>query len=318
MPKKGVLLIVMLCGVCLAACSSAAATPASSLTPTEIRETKVPTQTATAVPSTATPVPSATPTPSLTPTVIYSPEPRTVEFEAQDGQVLHGTYYPSSQSPAPVIVLMHWALGDQTEWTAVARWLQNRGAEGPDPDDGEDWLNPEWFPELPEDLAPAVFTFTFRSCQKNCTEYPAGDWLLDARAAMDTASRLEGVDRDRVLAAGASIGADGAVDGCYWMNAAQEGTCLGAFALSPGSYLTVPYEDAAHELLKDQPARTLWCLHTKRDKAALNSCRSVSGGEVVDFGPRDLHGLELINSDLEPSALDHLIQFIESSLAIGQ
>jgi len=318
MLKKGLVLVLMLFGLGLAACGPAADTPASSLTPTEVRETELPADTPTPAPPTASPVPSATPTPSLTPTVIYPPEPRTVEFEARDGQVLHGTYYPSSQSPAPVIVLMHWARGDQTEWTAVARWLQNRGAEGSSPAGGEDWLNPEWFPELPQELAPAVFTFTFRSCEDSCSDFPAADWLLDARAAMDTASRLEGVDPDRVLAAGASIGADGAVDGCYWMNAAQEGTCLGAFALSPGSYLTVSYEDAAHELLKDQPARALWCLHTKRDKAALNSCRSVSGGEVVDFGPRDLHGLELINADLEPSALDHLIQFIESSLAIGQ
>jgi hypothetical protein len=314
MPKKGVLVIVMLCGLCLAACSSAAATPASSLTPTEIRETKVPTQTATAVPSTATPVPSATPTPSLTPTVIYSPEPRTVEFEAQDGQVLHGTYYPSSQSPAPVIVLMHWARGDQTEWTAVARWLQNRGAEGPDPDDGEDWLNPEWFPELPEDLAPAVFTFTFRSCQKNCTEYPAGDWLLDARAAMDTASRLEGVDRDQVLAVGASIGADGAVDGCYWMNAAGEGTCLGAFALSPGSYLTVPYEEAAQQLLEDEPVRSVWCLFGQRDEGAERSCSTVPQAQVVGWKYNGGHGLELIDPELEPSALDYLLQFIHTTL----
>jgi hypothetical protein len=35
-----------------------------------------------------------------------------IEFEAQDGQLLHGTYYPAGVNPAPVIVLMHWAPGD--------------------------------------------------------------------------------------------------------------------------------------------------------------------------------------------------------------
>ena len=317
MPDKKLWLLLIVYVLALAACGTTPEPQAITQTPTTVEETVQPTEAATAAPPTLTLTPTDTPTPTLTPTVIYGPEPRAVEFQAEDGQVLQGTYYPSGKSPAPVIVLMHWARGDQGEWSAIARWLQNRGEGGSGQPGAEDWLNPAWFPEMPEDLSPAVFTFTFRGCEGGCAEYPAADWLLDARAAMDTASQLEGVDGDRVLAVGASIGADGAVDSCYWMNAAQGGTCLGAFALSPGSYLTVPYEDAAHELLKDDPVRVLWCLHSQRDGAAQKTCRSVPRAQVRELGPNDLHGMELITPASEPSVLDDLIQFLESSVGTG-
>jgi len=40
-----------------------------------------------------------------------SPEPQTVEFQAADGQVLHGFYYPPALKPASLVVLMHWLPG---------------------------------------------------------------------------------------------------------------------------------------------------------------------------------------------------------------
>lgn len=314
MPDKKLWLLLIVYVLALAACGTTPEPQAITQTPTTVEETVQPTEAATAAPPTLTLTPTDTPTPTLTPTVIYGPEPRAVEFQAEDGQVLQGTYYPSGKSPAPVIVLMHWARGDQGEWSAVARWLQNRGEGGSDQPGAEDWLNPAWFPEMPEDLSPAVFTFTFRGCEGGCAEYPAADWLLDARAAMDTASQLEGVDGDRVLAVGASIGADGAVDSCYWMNAAQGGTCLGAFALSPGSYLTVPYQDVVFELSAEDRARPVWCLFGKRDGGAAKTCRSGSQAQLMGWEHSDEHGLELITQAWEPSALDYLLQFLSSTL----
>jgi hypothetical protein len=245
--------------------------------------------------------------------VIYPPEPREVIFEAQDGQVLTGTYYPSDESPAPVIVLMHWADGDEGEWSVISRWLQNRGLLEDVNDGGDLWLSPSWFPDMPDSLSPAVFTFTFRDCRGGCKSYPTAEWLLDAQAAMEIASMLEGVDKNRVVAVGASIGADGAVDGCQFMNETLPGTCLGAFALSPGSYLTMPYEEAAQALLNDDPPRTVWCLFTKWDDVALETCPDVSGANNIEYGYINLHGFELIMPGLVPSPLDLLLEFLESS-----
>jgi len=308
--------IIILFTLILAACGTVGE-PLPTETP---RDTAVPTITPTPAPPTITPTPTITstptdtPTPTLTPTVIYSPEPREVEFEADDGQTLQGMYFPSDESPAPVIVLMHWSRGDQGEWDVIARWLQNRGLMEDVKAGGDPWLNPGWFPEMTDAVSPAVFTFTFRDCEGGCKSYPAGGWLRDARAAMHTASQLEGVDQNRVLAAGASIGADGAVNGCYWMNETQPGTCLGAFAISPGSYLTVAYEDAAHELLGDDPPRSLWCLFGKRDDAAQETCQSVPEATLVDYGFTPRHGMELITPELDAPVLSHLMRFVESSL----
>lgn len=254
----------------------------------------------------------------MTPTVIYPPEPRDVTFEAEDGQRLQGVYYPSGESLAPVVVLMHWTRGDQSEWDAVARWLQNRGTLAGVSPGQQPWTNPGWFPAMPEPLAPAVFTFTFRGCDGGCSGFPSADWLLDARAAMEAASQLEGVDRHRVLAVGASIGADGAVDGCAWMNREHPGDCLGAFALSPGSYLTVPYPEAARELLGGDSPAELWCLFAERDNAARETCQSVPDANVVNYGYTDLHGFELITQDLDPDVLVKLVQFLEDSLEKGE
>ncbi len=314
MPRKGLFVFFILFSVALAGCAAATELPPSD-TP---QDTVVPSDTPTPAPPTLTPTPTITPTPTLTPTptatptVIYPPEPREVTFEARDGQVLIGTYYPSDESPAPVIVLMHWASGDEQDWSVIARWLQNRGLTADLKSGGRPWLTPYWFPEMPDSLSPAVFTFTFRDCEGGCKRYPSAEWLLDARAAVDAASKLEGVDKNRVVAAGASIGADGAVDGCYWMNETLPGTCLGAFALSPGSYLTEPYDDAARELLKDDPPREVWCLYAKRDDAALETCPTVPDAKVIDYGLTDLHGMELITPEISPTVLEMLIEFLET------
>ena len=47
-------------------------------------------------------------------------------------KILKGYYYPSaSDQPAPLVVLMHWVMGDMSDWYEIAPWLQNRGLENP-------------------------------------------------------------------------------------------------------------------------------------------------------------------------------------------
>jgi hypothetical protein len=247
--------------------------------------------------------PTGIPTPEGLPPL--PPDPQKVEFQAEDGQVLMGTYYPAATNPAPTVVLMHWAPGDQNEWPAIAAWLQDRGLEvtpGAEP-----WLDSSWFPPMLEGQSFAVFMFTFRGCDGGCSSYEPEGWLLDAKAAMKTASELDGVDPTRMVAIGASIGSDGAVDAC------GKG-CLGALSLSPGSYLGVPYDEAVAAV--DGAGNPVWCLAAEGDAESAPTCRSASGDLYgVTIYPSSRHGMQLIDPEVEPGALGLILDFLK--LAFG-
>lgn len=287
----------------------AAAAPTLPPTATPLPPTAAPAQPS-PVPPTLTPTPEAT-GPSL------PVEPQEIAFQAEDGREIKGLYYPGATNPAPLVVLMHWAPGDAREWDAIAPWLQNRGLAGAGAAAGaaKPWLDGTWFPELGADRSFAVFTFTFRGCEGGCRQFTRGEWLLDAQAAMRAARALEGIDPQRIVAVGASIGADGAADGCVWLNAQGEAACLGAFSLSPGDYLTVPYAEAVADLNAEPNPRPVWCLFAAEDKASAAACRSAQGAayRAVEYGGK-AHGMQLIAPDVEPSALSLLIEFLETTI----
>ncbi|MBU0705541.1 MAG: hypothetical protein KKC18_16965 [Chloroflexi bacterium] len=272
-------------------------------------------------PSPTTPPPTETPPPPTAAPVLepLPPEPQEFEFQAADGQVLLGTYYPAAVNPAPMVVLMHWAPGDGGDWIEIAYWLQNRGLGG-QTDPAAPWLDPSWFPKIPsewEEQSFGVFTFTFRGCEGGCSSFDPPGWLLDAQAAMETARALEGVDPQRIVAAGASIGADGAPDGCFWLNQQYENSCLGGFSFSPGGYLTVPYADAVNELGAEQPPKPDWCLFAVEDTDSAQACQSASGDNyrMVQYEGA-LHGMMLIDPNVEPDALLLLLEFMGLSLGL--
>jgi len=304
----------LLCAVALlivlAACSSGPATtpvekateevvsPTSTLKPSATPAEPTPTEPPpTEVPPTETPTPTG---PSPLP-----PEPQRIEFQAEDGEPLVGTYYPAAVNPAPVVVLMHWAPGDQQDWVEIARWLQNRGqTSAVSGQAGLPWLDPSWFPPMPDDLSFAVFTFDFRGCTGGCAQMDQAGWLLDAIAAVETARELPGVDPDRLAAIGASIGADGAVDAC------GEG-CLGGLSLSPGSYLNVAYDEAVEALGDEDPAKPAWCLAAEGDGQSAQACRSASGDHYwMHIHPGDAHGMLLITPDTDPDTLVVMLDFL--------
>lgn len=102
---------------------------------------------------------------------------------------------------------------------------------------------------------------------------------------------LEGADPQRIFAIGASIGADGAVFGCLWLNENYPGSCQGAIAISPGSYLALPYDDVVSELtdLGDTP---LLCYYGKEDTESADTCESATGDKIPFPGAG--HGIELL------------------------
>ena len=265
-----------------------------------------------------------TSTPASTPTVkvmqddmltALPPEPQLVEFQAEDGETISGVYYPGAKNPSPLVILMHWAPGDQSDWEVIAPWLQNRGQVPMDKDtEGKPWLDISWFPDLTQEESYAVFTFTFRECEGGCREFLREKWLLDVQAAVETALTLDGIDKDSILIIGASIGADGAVDGCEFINSQKMGTCLGAISLSPGSYLTLEYSSVVTKITQENPLTPVWCFYSVNDRPAAGACQSGSGEHYKTFEYEgDRHGMMLIDKHVDPNVLESILAFVRDA-----
>jgi hypothetical protein len=242
------------------------------------------------------------------------PDPQDMTFTAADGTQLNGIYYPAAFLDAPLVVLMHWAPGDQYDMAEIAYWLQNRGLGGVSDDtSGKPWLAPSWFPAVETEKSYAVFSFTFRDCEDGCSSFLREEWLDDAQSAVEFAYNLDGIDQQRIIMVGASIGADGAADGCLYLNEGHSGSCLGAFSLSPGSYLTVDYPDAVQKLNED--ALPAWCLYDENDPEAAVVCSDLvmdnfTAYQISGGG----HGLMLVRPDLETNSLELLLDFIDQTI----
>lgn len=271
--------------------------------PASIEGTPTPSPTATVSASTATPGPTftETETPTLAPTLEPLPsDPQLIEFEAEDGEELTGTYFPAAANPAPLIVLMHWAQGDQSDWRSVALWLQNRLAFEADYP----------LPEAPEGSSYAVFTFNFRGfglgAGPSITIWDPDGWAKDVSAALETARGLPGVDMERYLTVGASIGADAAVLAC------QDG-CRGALSLSPGGFLNIPYTEAIDQSRIQSKQAIFWCLAAEGDQTSAQACESVSGEDFrKQIYTGEAHGMALFDGDQEPAIGQLILDFINA------
>jgi len=225
---------------------------------------------------------------------------------------------------------MHWALGDQRDWLAIAPWMQNRPDELTDVPDwnaaigadcGEQmvgpWLDASWFPSMPEAVSLAVFTFDFRDfCESESGTNSRSEWALDAKAAFATVSELHGVNPNKIVAIGASIGADGAVDGCLLHNK-ESSTCLGGMSLSPGNYLNMLYTDVVAELDGAEPPVPVWCLAADGDTVSSDACRSAYGNQYrMYIYEGDAHGVMLLvpGHDQDPMVL--IQDFLEETLGV--
>jgi dienelactone hydrolase len=240
-----------------------------------------------------------------------SPEPVSHTIQTSDGIDLQGTFYPAEVVNAPLIVLMHWAGGDQGDWMAIAPWLQNRGVQ-PEVTEGVSWLNPEWFPVIPEGVSFNVFTFTFRGCEGGCQSIEPEGWLLDIQVVMAYIRGLENVDLSRVATIGASIGADGAAVGCDAFNADTAG-CLGALSLSPGGYLKDSYPDEVVRLETATPPVPAWCLYAVGDTRSASACQNATGDlyQSTEY-EGSAHGMTLLTPEFDPNPLVKVLEFLNT------
>jgi dienelactone hydrolase len=276
---------------------------------------------------TEAPVAEASPTASPSPVIqnLLPAQPQDVTIQTPQGRSLQGRYFPAAEEKAPLVVLIHWIMANQDDWQVVADWLQNRGqtATGacsmpiPCP-----WWDSAWFPDN-GDRSYAVFTFTLSGCEANdgCMKITPEAWAEDANAAILYASQLEGIDPLRIVTAGASIGADAAIDSCVWLNSqGSKAHCAGTFQFSPGSYLGIDYTSQVTALAAAQPPIPAWCLYAENDPEAAPTCRAVSGSayQKLEYAGND-HGMFLIQPGLAPkesggTTLEQFLSFLDLTL----
>jgi len=269
----------------------------------------------TVLPATATFIAPISPTDTISPPTEPSlpplpADPQRIEFSTEDGVNLVGIYYPAAVNPAPMVVLMHWAGGDKNDWVMVGMtdWLNNRsnfqgGAMFSPPKLS---LGPYPFQDMPDNLSFGVFAFDFRDYGESDAAnsgLPAG-WVLDAKAAYETAGNLPGVAPGMVVGIGASIGSDGVTDAC-------DDGCLGALAISPGSYLGINYLEAVTNL--SQKGKKAWCMAALDDPESAPTCENVRlfADQVIIY-PNGGHGMQLFNPtlSLDPPIGEVILDFL--------
>ena len=240
-------------------------------------------------------------------------EGQEMSFPSLDGTELRGIYYPAGIDGAPLIIMMHWAPGDQSDYVEIAYWLQNSGLGGMSENpENYPWLDLSWFPKVAADKTYAVFTFTFRQCEGGCQAFLRDEWLLDAQGAVQFAYNLDGIDQDNILTVGASIGSDGAADGCLYLNGLHPGSCKGAFSLSPGNYLTLDYANVVTQLGED--AIPAWCLYSQSDPESAAVCSAFEADNYTAYEIGDGHGMMLVQPDVDPNPLNLLLEFISTTI----
>lgn len=219
----------------LSGCAAPAAT--TSAPPTE-----PPTEAVTeAVPETIEPTEASTES-------ARSTEPQRVEFESQDGTALVGSYFPAAAESAPGLLLIHQHGANREAWQPLTDALA-----------GADY---------------AILAIDLPGHGESGGSDRSGVQHTAIRSALKYLQELDGVEADRIVLIGASIGADGAADDCV------EG-CIGVISFSPGNFMGVKYIDAL-TALKDRDVAVL-CLAAKGDSPSPQTCEAGESVGLSDY-----------------------------------
>jgi len=248
-------------------------------------------------------------------------DPQKIKFSTSDGVELNGIYYPSKSISAPLVILMHWVPGDQDDWVEIAYWLQNRGMGGNNASTANmPWLDSSWFPDFETGKSYNVFSFTFRNCENGCKSFQRDKWYVDVQTAVDYAYQLDSIDNSNIVMMGASIGSDGAADGCAYLNRNHPGVCKGALSFSPGNYLTINFGEMVKDLGEASDPVPVWCFYAEDDPESAGVCGNITEDNYTPYPyPSEMifsngHGMNLIAPNHDPDPLEKILEFLEMVL----
>ena len=222
-----------------------------------------------------------------------SAEPQRVEFESDDGTDLVGTFWPAPNAQQQVagVLLLHWNPGTRNDWNTLAVLLQGMAISNPSPDVS----------------GYAVFAFDFRGHGESggSGEDRAG-YVNDAQVALQLFRTLPGVDENRIVMIGASIGADAAVDVC------GEG-CIGVVSLSPGNFTGINFEDAVTAM----GDKAVLCVASEGDDGSPKACRDGEAGAKGDYQVQiykgSAHAMQMFDiTEEEPALTDFIFQWLHA------
>jgi pimeloyl-ACP methyl ester carboxylesterase len=185
---------------------------------------------------------------------------------------------------------MHWNPGSREDWNMLATLLQGAAVSSQQ-------ANQQGY---------AVFAFDFRGHGESGGSADRAGYLMDARAALDRFRTLPGVDPNWIIAIGASIGADAAVDAC------GEG-CVGAVSLSPGAFLGIPYPDAV-AAVGNKP---VLCVAAQGDGPSPGACRegqaAAQGDYQLQIYQGSAHAMQMFDiTEEEPALVDLIFQWLDA------
>lgn len=216
-------------------------------------------------------------TPGAVPTVIGgatitpTPEPTLqsleMQFIADDGLIIEGSFYAAPVRPAPLVLLLHMVGSSKEAWSSTADQLQMAG-----------------FSVLAIDLRGHGLT--------------GGDpdWVKaqqDVITVLRQAATLSGVQADHISVIGASIGANLGINAC-----AALGTCRSVVLISAGlSYLSITSEEA----VRQYGAKPLLLIASRddppsgADSVTLNGIATGDHRLILNSG--SAHGTTILDSD---------------------
>nr|MBN1229117.1 alpha/beta fold hydrolase [Anaerolineae bacterium] len=209
-----------------------------------------------------TPVVEApTATPAQEPGIGTPQDVRTVTYVSDGGLTVVGSYYPPAVAPSPGVLLLHQAGTTRSAWEPLPGILRGES------------LTPSGVQSTLEN-GYAVLAIDLPGYGESEGQ-PDSESILDAvRGAISFLRQLDGVDSDSIVLVGAGIGADAAVDTC------GDG-CVGVIAISPGSFLGIPFGDAL--IAYGERATPVLCIAAEGDGQAPGTCQAGASAGLLDY-----------------------------------
>jgi hypothetical protein len=158
-----------------------------------------------------------------------------------------------------------------------------------------------------------VLTFDFRSFGSSPDGDARNKGYMDALAAVAHAKTLEGADPNTIMTVGASIGADGALDGCI-LDGIKDPACHAVISLSPGGYIGQDYA----EMVSLSGDLAVACFATEGDVGSADACNAGAEAGAPNYQftiyTGNQHGMDMFGLGQDPDLLTFILDFLDAAV----